>query len=53
MVHQGVVPLAQQLETTLAGGLSRSEWAVLNKALTRLNMHVQNIDGPDQGDVLD
>jgi DNA-binding MarR family transcriptional regulator len=53
MVHQGVVPLAQELETTLAGGLSRWEWSVLNKALTHLNVHLQNIDGPDQGDELD
>lgn len=53
MVHQGVVPLAQALEMTLADGLSRREWSVLNKALGRLNMHVQNIDGPDLGDDLD
>ncbi len=53
MVHQGVVPLAQELETILAGGLSRWEWSVLNKTLTRLNLHLQNIDGPDQGDELD
>ena len=53
MVHQGVVPLARELETTLAHGLSRWEWSVLNKALTRLNMHVQNIDGPDQSAMLD
>lgn len=53
MVHQGVVPLAQELETTLAGGLSRWEWSVLNKTLTRLNMHLQTIDGPGRGDALD
>jgi hypothetical protein len=53
MVHQGAVPLAQELETTLAGGLSRWEWSALNKALRRLNLHLQNIDGPDQGDELD
>lgn len=53
MVHKGAVPLAQELETTLAGGLSRWEWSALNKALRRLNLHLQNIDGPDQGDELD
>lgn len=48
-VHQGVVPLARDLEAGLADGLSRSEWAALQKALTRLNAHVQEIVGPDPG----
>jgi DNA-binding MarR family transcriptional regulator len=53
LVHDGVVPLAQELETTLAVGLSRAEWIVLNKALTRLNAHVQSIEGPNHGDPID
>jgi DNA-binding MarR family transcriptional regulator len=52
-VHQGVVPLARELETTLADGFSRAEWAVLNKALTRLNAHVQSIEGPNRGEAID
>lgn len=52
-MHQGVVPLARELETTLADGLSRTEWVALNKALTRLNAHVQSIEGPDHGEAVD
>ena len=51
--HQGVVPLAKELEATLAEGLSRTEWAALNKALVRLNAHVHGIEGPDHGDAVD
>jgi len=52
-VHQGVVPLARELEATLADGLSRAEWIALNKALTRLNAHVESIQGPDHGEGID
>lgn len=52
-VHQGVVPLARDLEASLAKGLSRGEWAALQKALARLSAHVQEIEGPDAGDELD
>jgi DNA-binding MarR family transcriptional regulator len=52
-IHQGVVPLARELEATLAEGLSRSEWATLHKALTRLNAHVQKIEGPTPGAGID
>ena len=52
-VHQGVVPLAHELEASLAAGLSRGEWAALQKALTRLNAHVQEIEGPDPGTGID
>jgi DNA-binding MarR family transcriptional regulator len=48
-VHQGVVPLACELEASVAAGLSRGEWAALQKALARLNAHVQEIEGPDSG----
>lgn len=47
-VHAGVVPLARELEATLAEGLTRTEWAALNKTLVKLNVHVQTID--DGGD---
>lgn len=52
-VHEGVVPLARELEATLADGLSRPEWLALNKALSRLNAHVETIEGPDHGEAID
>ena len=52
-VHGGVVPLAQEIEATLAQGLTRAEWAALNKVLVKLNTHVMAIEGPDPGDATD
>jgi len=52
-VHHGVVPLARELEATLSAGLSRTEWAALQKALARLNAHVHEIEGPDPGSSID
>ena len=52
-VHQGVVPLARELEATLSAGLSRTEWAALQKALARLNAHVHEIEGPNPGAGID
>jgi DNA-binding MarR family transcriptional regulator len=52
-VHGGVVPLARQIEATLEQGLSRAEWAALNKALIKLNEHVKAIEGPDPGAATD
>ena len=46
-VHQGVVPLARELEASLSQGFSRTEWAALQKALLRVNAHVLAIGGPD------
>jgi DNA-binding MarR family transcriptional regulator len=51
--HNGVIPLARELEATLAEGLSRNEWAVLNRALIKLSQHVDMIEGPDTGGDLD
>ena len=48
-VHGGVVPLARSIEATLAEGLTKAEWLALNKALVKLNAHVQAIEGPDPG----
>jgi DNA-binding MarR family transcriptional regulator len=45
-VRQGVVPLARELEATLSAGLTPTEWTALQKALTRLNTHVHEIEGP-------
>lgn len=52
-VHQGSVPLARSLEDELANGLSRTEWAALQKALARLGAHVQAIDEPDEAEAAD
>jgi DNA-binding MarR family transcriptional regulator len=52
-VHQGVVPLARELETSLSQGLSRTEWAGLQKALLRLNAYALEIGGPDTDDGID
>jgi len=50
--YHGVVPLAREMETQIAAGLSRAEWATLHKALNRLHMHVASLHGHD-GDVTD
>jgi DNA-binding MarR family transcriptional regulator len=47
--HSGVVPLARGIEAALADGLTKTEWVALNKALVKLNAHVQSIEGPDPG----
>ncbi|MEJ0018653.1 MAG: MarR family winged helix-turn-helix transcriptional regulator [Acetobacteraceae bacterium] len=44
-VHQGMVPLACELEDQLAEALSRTEWSVLLKALDKLNAHVKGVEG--------
>lgn len=46
-VHKGSLPLVRGLEEELAGGLSRSDWASLNKALSRIGAHVQAMDEPE------
>jgi DNA-binding MarR family transcriptional regulator len=51
--HSGVVPLAREIEATLAAGLTRAEWTALNKALIKLNEHVMAIEGPDPGEATD
>jgi DNA-binding MarR family transcriptional regulator len=52
-VHQGVVSLARELETSLSQGLSRTEWAALQRALIRLNAHLLEVGGPDADDGID
>jgi DNA-binding MarR family transcriptional regulator len=42
-VYAGIKPMAQQIETTLAAGLSKAEWNMLHKALARLTEHTQTI----------
>jgi DNA-binding MarR family transcriptional regulator len=52
-VHQGMVPLACELEGQLAEGMSRTEWNSLLKALDKLNAHVLEREGPDHGESID
>lgn len=52
-VHQGVVPLACELEDQLAEGLNRTEWATLLKALDKLNEHVRAVEGATNGAAAD
>ncbi|MBV9251335.1 MAG: winged helix-turn-helix transcriptional regulator, partial [Acetobacteraceae bacterium] len=44
-VHQSAIPLALNIETQLAEGLSRGEWAALRKSLSRLTSQVDGLDG--------
>ncbi len=48
--YHGVVPMAKTMETEIASGLSRAEWASLNKALNRLMAHVSALHAPDDDD---
>lgn len=46
-VYQGLIPLARELEASVAAGLSDPEWARLRKTLTKLNEHMRALDEPD------
>jgi DNA-binding MarR family transcriptional regulator len=52
-VHQSMVPMACELEEQLAGGMSRTEWSGLLRALDKLSAHVQGFPGSDQGASVD
>jgi DNA-binding MarR family transcriptional regulator len=43
-IYAGLKPMAEQIETTLAAGLSKTEWNALHKALGRLMEHTQAIN---------
>lgn len=45
--HEGVVPLARQLESDLAGSMSKADWTALQRILGRLSAHVRAEDGAD------
>ena len=42
-IYAGVKPMAQEIETLLAAGLTKAEWSVLHKALGRLTDHAQSV----------
>jgi DNA-binding MarR family transcriptional regulator len=52
-VHQGMIPLAHELEEQLAEGMSRTEWNGLLKALEKLSAHVQGFEGIEDGASID
>jgi DNA-binding MarR family transcriptional regulator len=52
-VHQGMVPLACELEEQLAEGMTRTEWGSLLKALDKLAAHAKGVDGWENGAVAD
>jgi hypothetical protein len=47
------MPLARALEASLAEGLGRAQWIALGKALVRLDVHAQSIEGPDHGEAVE
>jgi DNA-binding MarR family transcriptional regulator len=48
-VHDGMVPLACELEGQLAEGMSRTEWGALLKALDKLSSHAKECGGGEHG----
>ena len=52
-VHQGMVPLACELEEQLAEGMSRTEWGGLLKALDKLATHVEGFGNADSDAMVD
>ena len=52
-VHQGMVPLACDLEEQLAEGMTRTEWGSLLKALDKLAAHAKGVDGWENGAAAD
>ena len=45
--YAAMVPVARQMETDLAAAMSRNDWSALNKALGRLNAHLEHTETPD------
>ncbi len=52
-VHQGMIPLACELEEQLAEGMTRTEWGSLLKALDKLASHAKGVDGISNGAAAD
>ena len=45
-----IAPTATQIEETLAGGLNKSEWTTLNRALAKLMTHAKSVLGDAEGE---
>ena len=43
-VHNGIVPVVQDIETTLTDGLGKGELATLTKVLGKLNTRLDTIE---------
>ncbi len=52
-VHQAAVPLARDIEQSVAQGLSRADWATLQRVLLRLSAHVDGLSGGSEADELE
>lgn len=48
--YHGTVPIARELESSMAQSLSRTEWAAMTKVLSKINGMLEEIDDP-HGDV--
>jgi len=46
VVHDGIMPLALELEAQLAAGMSEQEWTMLRRCLRRLQGHLRTLDDP-------
>ena len=46
-IHAGAIPLARELEDDLRTALNRAEWSTLQRALARLDKHLESEAGPD------
>ncbi len=46
-VHNGIVPLAKEIEGALAAGLSKTEWVTFNKTLVKLSGHLEVLEDAD------
>jgi DNA-binding MarR family transcriptional regulator len=49
-VYATISPTAGKIEETLAGGLSKSEWTTLNRALGKLMAHAKSVLGDADGE---
>jgi DNA-binding MarR family transcriptional regulator len=52
-VHEGMVPLACELEEQLAECMTRTEWGMLLKALDKLTAHVEGFESTEHAEAAD
>ena len=51
--YTAMIPLARSMESDLANAMSRADWSALNKALARLNTHLEQTEAPDYAQAAD